>query len=168
MHPDEFPYYSGMDAFSLHTISKIILSQWCSCEDPLLQSLWTETVQMLLWDGRHILIPLSSCRDWTWEVGSFNECYFGTSPSLITRNMNCLHANFFQIPVLPPPLCCCLYPILDLTLSSLFRYPGRICGRAELNPASKVMMYLWSAFPIWFKWNLSFTHYLPKQNCSSF
>lgn len=140
VHPDEFPIYSGMDTFSLHTISKIILPQWCSCEDSLLQSLWTEMVQMHLWGGRCVLIPLSRCRNRTWEVVSFTDCFFGASPSLITRNVNCLPVNFFQIPVLLPPLCICLYPILDLTLSSLFRYPGRICGRAELNSASKVMM----------------------------
>lgn len=89
---------------------------------------------------RCVLIPLSRCRNRTWEVVSFTDCCFGASPSLITRNVNCLPVNFFQIPVLLPPLCICLYPILDLTLSSLFRYPGRICGRAELNSASKVMM----------------------------
>lgn len=102
-----------MDTVSLHTISKRIFAQWCSCNscgDPPLQSVWTETVQMLLWDGRHIWIPLGTCRNWTWlsQVGSFNDSYFDACPSLI-RSFKCLCVSFFQITVLPPSPCSCLH-----------------------------------------------------------
>lgn len=171
MFLDGYANCSSMDIVSLHRISKIFFAQWCSyniaVRIPLFSPSWQRHFQLSC-EMADMRIPLDKCRTWLSQVASFNDCYFDACPSLGTRSLKCLCVSFFQITVLTPSLCSCLNSTLNLTFSSLFRYPNRVCDRAKSwTQSPKSWSIFGSVFLFsWFRWSLSFIHSLPKQSVS--